>query len=167
MCRLGVWPKASERCRLHIDTIDGHGFERQIPRFCAIDRGKRSKACLAISAWPLQSRLGDFGRGVAGFDFLSQPGRLVSLRIAEKFIDGMQAGSREHPLITDMQILAADVSEEFDLMIAVWSKIRVTAFRREGFIARPVPEQDGFTQTGPRRNERNCLLCTGGVPGSG
>ena len=43
-------------------------------------------------------------------------------------------------------------------MIAVWSKIRVTAFRREGFIARPVPEQDGFTQTGPRRNERNCLL---------
>ena len=43
-----------------------------------------------------------------------------------------QAGSREHPLITDMQILAADVSEEFDLMIAVWSKIRVTAFRGRG-----------------------------------
>ena len=52
MCRLGVWPKLRSDAASHIDTIDGHGFERQIPRFCAIDRGKRSKACLAISAWP-------------------------------------------------------------------------------------------------------------------
>ena len=50
----------------------------------------------------------------------------------------MQAGPGEHPLITDMQILAADISEQFDLMIAVRSKIRVAAFRGEGFIARPV-----------------------------
>ena len=65
----------------------------------------------------------------------------------------MQAGSRYHPFVTDVQKTCAEVPEQVDLEIGRRRKAGMPAFGRQRMIPLPVPIQHGLAESGSRRDQ--------------
>src|SRR5580692_9519626 len=76
--------------------------------------------------------------------------------IAKKFVNIDQARSGEHAFIADVSVTARQEPQQFDLKIPLGCEVYVSALAGKNLMLAAVPEQPGFPQAGPGRDD--CLI---------
>ena len=141
-----------------IHAVECHSFQGKIARFCSIDGGEQVECLFGDVCPPLEPCFCNHCRRVTGFDLFREPGRLIFLAVSDIVIDGVQTWSGQHPFVTHVQVITAQVAQQFDFVVVVRCEVCVAAFRRHSLIARAVPEEDAFAQSRSCCEQRNRLV---------
>src|SRR6516162_3892260 len=128
----------------NVDSSKSENLEGKIARFGAVDRGPQIESLHTDRAGLIKAAFGDEGSRV-GVGVLED--RMLDAR-RDEFVQGAETAAGKNQFPTDLGIAMTHEFKEFDLLVSARGKIGVSAFARNDFVTRPIPEQNAFTQAG-------------------
>ena len=119
----------------NVDTAERENFQREIPRFRAIDGGPKIQGVGTDAAGLVQPAPRDLRGGIGIGIFKRGMGNFGR----EKFMNGTEAAAGQNEFPAYLRIAAAHEAEEFDLLLGVRGEVGMPAFGRHNAVAAAIP----------------------------